>query len=220
MPLFSCPGRDTISCSLSLTYRWHILIKMIFLRVTLSLLCPQRKKLIRNNTVFKKLAIEGNEKLLEKNARGKMPRRNKKYHCIGRAGWHLSERHLPLHANGRMEMGFICTWFLSANPQTMMGRIQEIDSRHQMLRTSRKRVSVFVWLNNWSSYITHFNFIQVVVSRGKKCVFYIFERWATGIVSLGKSFLWSREKETQTMCCIRKLPGGTLCGLQAHGRPV
>ena len=59
---------------------------MLFLQVTLPLLCPQKKKLIRNNTVFKKLAIEGNEKLLEKDARGKMPRRNKKYHYIGRVG--------------------------------------------------------------------------------------------------------------------------------------
>ena len=33
----------------------------------------------------------------------------------------------------------------------------------------------------------------------------MFERWALVIVSLGKSFLWSRKKKKWTMCCIRKL---------------
>lgn len=33
----------------------------------------------------------------------------------------------------------------------------------------------------------------------------MFERWALVIVSLGKSFLWSREEKKWPMCCIRKL---------------
>lgn len=85
--------------SLALAYRWHVL------QVTLLLLCPQKKKVIRNNSFPKNWP--------EKEKRScwrKILRSNKKYHYIGRTGRHLSERQLPLCVNGRKKKSFIYTW--------------------------------------------------------------------------------------------------------------
>lgn len=154
---------------------------------------PQRKNLIRNNIVLKILAIEGNKKLLEKDARGKMPRRNKPYHYIRRAGWHLSERYLPLHANDRIDTGFICTWFWIVSPQTVTGKSLKMAAGIKCYSLQEKLVSAFVYLNNRFSGITYFHTSHSPY--GKKNVFSMCEKWTLEIVSLGKYFLWSREKK-------------------------
>lgn len=149
---------------------------MVFLQIICPLLCPWRRKLIRINTVFKKLSIEEKEKLLGKGARGKMPRRNKKYHYIGSAGCHLSERHLLLCTSGRMEMGFICQ-HSNSDRQNLRYWQQALN----VTLNSRKTCFCTVLLNNQFSYITHFNFIQVMVPRKKMCFLYVWNSitWET-----------------------------------------